>query len=60
MSVSDTIIDTTTAMVSVSANSRNMRPTSPVMNNSGMNTAISETVSEMMVKPISRAPRSAA
>ena len=60
VSVSDTIIDTTTAMVSVSANSRNMRPTSPVMNSSGMNTAISETVSEMMVKPISRAPRSAA
>ena len=30
------------------------------MNNSGMNTAISETVSDMMVKPISRAPRSAA
>src|SRR5258707_213869 len=47
-------------IVSVSANSRNMRPTRPVMNRSGMNTAISETVSEMTVKPISRAPRSAA
>ena len=56
VSVSDTIAETTTAMVSVRANSRNMRPTRPVMNNSGMNTAISDTVSEMTVKPISRAP----
>jgi hypothetical protein len=47
-------------MVSVSANSRNMRPTRPVMNRSGMKTAISETVSEITVKPISLAPRSAA
>ena len=30
------------------------------MNNSGMNTAISDTVSEITVKPISRAPRSEA
>ena len=30
------------------------------MNSSGMNTAISETVSEITVKPISRAPRNAA
>ena len=30
------------------------------MNSSGMNTAISDTVSEMTVKPISRAPSSAA
>ena len=30
------------------------------MNSSGMNTAISDSVSEMTVKPISRAPRSAA
>ena len=52
--------EATTAMVSVSANSRNMRPTSPVMNNSGMNTAISDSVSEITVKPISLAPRSAA
>jgi len=52
--------EATTAMVSVSANSRNMRPTRPVMNSSGMNTAISDKVSEMMVKPISLAPLSAA
>ena len=60
VSVSDTIADVTTAMVRVSANSRNMRPTSPDMNNSGMNTAISDTVSEITVKPISLAPRSEA
>ena len=60
VNVSDMIADTTTAMVSVSANSRNIRPTMPVMNSSGMNTAISETVSEITVNPISRAPRSAA
>src|SRR2546430_398988 len=46
VSVSDTTAETTTAMVKVSANSRNMRPTSPVMNSRGMNTAISDTVSE--------------
>ena len=56
VSVSDTTAEMTTAIVSVSANSRNMRPTRPVMNSSGMNTAISDSVSEMTVKPISRAP----
>ena len=60
VSVSETIADATTAMVSVNANSRNMRPTRPVMNNSGMNTATSDMVSEITVKPISLAPRSAA
>ena len=60
VSVSDTIAEVTTAIVSVSANSRNMRPTSPDMNNSGMKTAISDTVSEITVKPISLAPRSEA
>ena len=58
--VRDMTADTTTAMVSVSANSRNMRPTSPDMNNSGMNTAINDTVSEITVTPISLAPDSAA
>ena len=60
VSVSDTTAEITTAIVRVSANSRNMRPTRPVMNSSGMNTAISDSVSEMTVKPISRAPSSAA
>ena len=43
VSVSDTTAEVTTAIVKVSANSRNMRPTMPVMNSSGMNTAISDT-----------------
>ncbi len=44
----------------VIANSRNRRPTTSAMNNSGISTAISEMVSEMMVKPICSAPRNAA
>ena len=60
VSVSETTAEVITAMVSVSANSRNIRPTRPVMNRSGMNTAISDMVSEMTVKPISRAPFEAA
>ena len=56
VSVSDTTADTTTDVLSTTANSLNRRPTTPVMNSSGMNTAISDTVSEMMVKPICAAP----
>ncbi len=56
VSVSETTMETTTAMVSVSANSRNSRPTTPGMRSSGMNTATSEAVSETTVKPIWRAP----
>ena len=44
----------------VMANSRNSRPTTSGMNNSGISTAISETVSEMIVKPICAEPFSAA
>ena len=44
----------------VTANSRKSRPTMSPMNSSGMSTAISETVSDTMVKPIWPAPRSAA
>ncbi|MNW09745.1 hypothetical protein D3C71_2068190 [compost metagenome] len=44
----------------VMANSRNKRPTTSPMNNNGISTAISDTVNEMMVKPIWRAPLSAA
>ena len=47
-------------MASVTANSRNSLPTTSPMNSSGISTAISDTVSEMMVKPICRAPLSAA
>ena len=45
---------------SVMANSRNSRPTTSPMNSSGISTAISEMVSEMMVKPICSEPLSAA
>ncbi len=57
VSVSETTADTTTETARVTANSLNRRPTTPVMNSSGMNTATSETVSETMVKPICLAPR---
>ena len=45
---------------SVTANSRNSRPTMPPISSSGMNTAISEMLIDSTVKPISRAPCSAA
>ena len=47
-------------MLMSTANSWNTRPTTPPMKNTGMNTATSESVIEMMVKPISREPLSAA
>ena len=60
VSVSETTAERTMAIASVMANSWNSRPTTSRMNSSGISTAISETVSEMMVKPISPAPFSAA
>ncbi len=59
-SVSDTTADSTMVTDSVTANSLNSRPTTSPMNSSGISTAIKDTVSETMVKPISSAPRSAA
>jgi hypothetical protein len=59
-SVSDTTAEIRIVIASVTANSRNSRPTTSLMKSSGISTAISETVSEMMVKPISEAPASAA
>ena len=44
------------AAASVIANSWNSRPTTSPMNRSGIRTAISDTVSEMMVKPICAEP----
>ena len=41
-------------------NSLNMRPTTPPMNSTGMNTATSDSVMEMMVKLTSLAPLNAA
>ena len=54
------IIDTTIAVDSVTANSRNSRPTMPPMSSSGMKTATSEMLIVNTVKPISWAPLSAA
>ncbi len=59
-SVSETMAEMMMVMASVSANSWNRRPTTSCMNSSGISTAISETVSEMIVKPICAEPRSAA
>ena len=49
-------IDTTMAVDSVIANSRNSRPTMPAMKRMGMNTAISDMLMERMVNPISLEP----
>ena len=48
------------ATMMVTANSWNRRPMMPPMNMIGMNTAASDSVMDMTVKPISRAPSSAA
>jgi energy-coupling factor transporter transmembrane protein EcfT len=58
--VSEITSETATATESVTANSRNRRPTRPPMNNSGMKTATSEILIESTVKPTSREPLSAA
>ena len=60
VSVSDTTIEMAMAKASVTENSRNTRPITPVMNNSGMKAATSETLIETTVKPICRAPSIAA
>src|SRR6218665_3877547 len=60
VSVSEMMTETAMVKVTVTANSRNSRPTMPPISSSGMNTATSETEMEIMVKPISLAPLSAA
>ena len=60
VSVSDTTIEIAIAKVSVTENSRNTRPTTPLMNSSGMKAAISEMLIDTTVKPICRAPSIAA
>ncbi|CAM5219659.1 hypothetical protein CDEF62S_05242 [Castellaniella defragrans] len=60
VSVSEISRESRIATDSVTANSRNRRPTTSAMNSSGMSTAISETVSDTRVKPICRAPLKAA
>ncbi len=56
VSVSEMIADRVIDTASVTANSRNRRPTEPPMNNSGMNTASSEHVMLTIVKPICSRP----
>ena len=58
--VSETISERPMATLRVTANSRKRRPTMPPMSRMGMKTATSEVLMEKTVKPISRAPRSAA
>ena len=58
--VSETSSEMPTATESVTANSRNKRPTMPPISRIGMNTATSEMLMERTVKPISLAPSSAA
>ena len=58
--MSETAAEIRIVTLSVIANSRNNRPTISPMNRRGINTAISDTVSERMVKPICSAPLSAA
>ncbi len=60
VSVSETTSEIAIATASVIANSWNRRPTTSPMNSSGISTAISDTVSEIRVKPICLAPSSAA
>ena len=58
--VRETTAETRIVTARVMANSRKRRPTTSLMNSSGMSTAMSETVSDMMVKPICSLPLSAA
>ena len=58
--VSDTLSETAMATESVTANSRNRRPTMPPIKRIGIKTATRDVLIERTVKPISRAPRKAA
>ena len=58
--VNETTSETAIATESVTANSRNRRPTMPPISRMGMNTATSDRLIERTVKPISSAPRKAA
>ncbi len=58
--VSDTIAEISMDTASVIANSRKRRPTTSPMKSSGISTAISENVREMIVNPICAEPFSAA
>ena len=58
--VTETSPENRIATMMVTANSCSSRPTMPLMNTMGMNTAASDMVMDRMVKPISAEPFSAA
>src|SRR5580704_3208212 len=60
VTVTDTTMDKAMETESTTANSRNSRPTTPLIIRMGMKTAISEMLIERTVKPISSAPLRAA
>ena len=60
VSVKETKAEKMIVTASVTANSRNSRPTISAMNNNGIKTAIKETVNDTIVNPISAEPFSAA
>jgi hypothetical protein len=60
VTVSDTTEDTSKATLTVIANSRNSLPTTPLMNSSGINAAINDSVIDTTVNDTWRTPSSAA
>ncbi len=56
VSVSDTMPEIRMAIEMTMPNSLNIRPTTPPMNSTGMNTATSDSVIDTMVKPTSLSP----
>ena len=60
VSVSEITAESRMDTARVTANSRKSRPTTSPMNSSGISTATSEMVSEIIVKPICPAPVRAA
>ena len=58
--VSDTTRETAIVVLNVTANYRNKRPSIPLINRMGINTAHREMLMDRTVKPISREPSSAA
>ena len=54
--MSETAAEITSAVLMVTPNSRNSRPMTPPISSTGMNTAISDSVIEMMVNPTWRTP----
>src|ERR1700722_20380762 len=60
VTVTETTIDIAIETERTTANSRNRRPTTPLISRMGMNTAISEILMDKTVKPISAAPLRAA